>query len=142
MVLTSEVEPLRTRRILRSSRSLIRKVPSLSVTRPHGAARSETIFVARGSPRDWTALGVGLLASGVLGSGLGAGAELAGVWPAVRVSELGSLPALVHPVTTSSAPQAATKGERCNRCLAGIGVAVTATVSPVDPKQVSCPQVS
>ena len=32
-----------TRRIFLASRSLIRKVPSLSVTRPHGASRSETI---------------------------------------------------------------------------------------------------
>ena len=89
MVLTSEVESLRTRRIFRVSRSLIRKLPSLSVTRPHGASRSATIARARGSPRDRTVLGVGLLASGLLGAGLAAVVEL--VWSAVRVSPLGSL---------------------------------------------------
>ena len=87
------------------SRSLIRKLPSLSVTRPHGAARSETIAWARGSPRDWTVLGVGLLAE--LDSVAATSSRASG--PAVRVSGLGSLAELVHPVTRRSAPQAATK---------------------------------
>src|SRR5215211_851312 len=141
MVLTCDVEPLSTRTILLLSRSLMRKVPSLRVTRPQGASRSVTISRARGSPRDRAALGVGLLGPGLLGSGFDGGAEVAGVDPAVRVSGLGSLSALVQPATRSSAPQAAAKEERLTRCLSGIGVAVTTTVSPVCAREVSRPEV-
>src|SRR5215207_4395958 len=88
MVRTEDVEPLSTRTIFLVSRSLIRKLPSLSGTRPQGASRSEATFRARGSPRDWIVLGDGLLGSGLLEVGLGGGAELAGVCPAVRVSGL------------------------------------------------------
>ncbi|HKX14516.1 MAG TPA: hypothetical protein VJN19_04935, partial [Propionibacteriaceae bacterium] len=85
------------------------------------------------------ALAVGLLGPGLLGSGFDGGAEVAGVGPAVRVSGLGSLAALEQPVTRSSAPQAAAKEEQRTRCLSGIGVAVTTTVSPVCAREVSRP---
>src|SRR5215216_3052190 len=107
MVLSRDLEPLSTRMIRLVSRSLIRKLPSLSGTTPHGASRSEAISRARGSPRDWTVLGVGLLGFGLLGLGLDGGIGLAEAATAVRVSGLGSLAALVHALTESRAPQAA-----------------------------------
>src|SRR5215204_5111104 len=102
MVLSRDLEPLSTRMIRLVSRSLIRKLPSLSGTTPQGVSRSEAISRARGSPRDWTVLGVGLL-----GLGLDGGSGLAEAATAVRVSGLGSLAALVHALTESRAPQAA-----------------------------------
>ena len=96
----------------------------MSGTRPQGASRSEATSRARGSPRDWIVLGDGLLGFGLLELGLDGGAELAGVWPAVRVSGLGSVAALVQPVTSRSAPSSYQR-ERRTRCLAGIGVALT-----------------
>src|SRR5207342_3142836 len=133
MVLTSDVEPFATRTIFLASRSLIRKLPSLSGTSPQGTSRLEASSLRRGSPRDWTVLGDGLLESGLLEFGLDGGAELAGGCPAVRVSGLGSVAALVQPLTRSSTAQAATKHECCTRCLADIGVALTCTVSPGAP---------
>jgi hypothetical protein len=123
------------------SRSLIRKLPSLSGTTPQGASRSEAISRARGSPRDWTALGVGLPGVGLLGLGLDGGVGLAEVVATVRVSGLGSLAALLHALTTSSAPQASAEYDRRTRCLTGAGVAITSTVSPA-PTQVSHAQIS
>jgi hypothetical protein len=126
MVLTVDVEPSLTRTIFRASRSLIRKLPSFSGTSPHGAFKSEAISRARGSPRVCTVLGDGLVGRGLTESELDGGAELAGVGPAVRVSGLGSLAALVHPASSKrSAPQAAVKREDRTRCLQGIEVAIT-----------------
>src|SRR5215204_2001846 len=90
MVRTRDVEPLSTWTIRLVSRSLIRKLPCLSGTRPHGAARSETTSRVRGSPRDWTVLGLAVRLLR-LGLGLDGDDEFAGVGPAVRVSGLGSL---------------------------------------------------
>src|SRR6187431_3425042 len=103
MVRTCDFEPFSTRTIFRSSRSAIRKLPSLSGIRPQGAARSEAISRARGSPCEATPLELGL-PDGVLDE---AGAELAAVGPAVRVSALGWLAALVQPAASNNTPQTA-----------------------------------
>jgi hypothetical protein len=141
MVLTVDLDPSLTETIFRASRSLIRKLPSFSGTSPHGASRSEAISRARGSPRDCTVLGDGLVGRGLTESELDGGAELAGVGPAVRVSGLGSLAALVQPVTKQSAPQTARRLERRTRCLISIGVAVTLTVWPGESRQLLRPQI-
>jgi len=141
MVLTVDLDPSLTETIFRASRSLIRKLPSFSGTSPHGASRSEAISRARGSPRDCTVLGDGLVGRGLTESELDGGAELAGVGPAVRVSGLGSLAALVQPVTNKSAPQAAKRLDRWTRCLISIEVAVTLTVWPGESRQLSGPQI-
>jgi hypothetical protein len=140
MVLIVDVEPSLTRTIFRLSRSLIRKLPSLNGTSPHGASRFEAISRARGSPRDCTVLGEGLLGRALTESELDAGAELAGVGPAVRVSGLGSLAALVQPArSTKSAPQAAVKLERRTRCFANILGGITPKFLPGQSKQLSRP---
>src|SRR4029450_4155416 len=150
MVLISDVLPSLTRTIFRVSRSLMRKLPSLSGTKPQGATRSETTSRARGSPCVLTVLGDGLLGFGLLEPGLDSGDEVAGVGPAVRVSGLGSLGGLVQPVTRSSAPQAASRHERLPRCvkrgrlprcLAGTGGWFTSTVSCAQARQLSRPKV-
>jgi hypothetical protein len=141
MVLTVDLDPSLTEMIFRASRSLIRKLPSFSGTSPHVASRSDAISRARGSPRDCTVLGEGLVGRGLTESELDGGAEDAGVGPAVRVSGLGSLAALVQPVTNKSAPQAAKRLGRWTRCLMSIEVAVTLTVSPGESRQLSGPQI-
>src|SRR4029453_9676702 len=117
MVRTVDLAPSLTETIFRASRSLIRQLPFFSGTSPHGASRSEAISRARGSPRDCTVLGDGVVGRGLIESELDGGAELAGVGPAVRVSGLGSLAALVQPVSNKSAPQAAKGLERRARSL-------------------------
>ena len=66
MVLTSDVEPFATGRSSWRRVQLIRKLPSLSGTSPQGTSRLEASSLRRGSPRDWTVLGDGLLEPGLL----------------------------------------------------------------------------
>ena len=99
MVRTCDAEPFSTLTIFPLSRSAIRKLRSLSGMSPQGAARSEAISVARGSPREATPLELGLLDGALEGD-----AELAAVGSAVRVSALGSLAAPLQAVVSSSAP--------------------------------------
>ena len=123
------------------SRSLIRKLPSLSGTTPQGASRSEAISRARGSARDWTGAGSWTAGSRTVGLGLDAGVGLAEVAAAVRVSGLGSLAALVHALTTSSAPQAIAEYDRRTRCQPA-PVVRSPPQSRLPPKQVSRAQIS
>jgi hypothetical protein len=141
MVRTCDAEPFSTLTIFPSSRSAMRKLLSLSGMSPQGAARSEAISVARGSPREATPLELGLLDGALEGD-----AELAEVGSEVRVSALGSLAAPLQAVVSSSAPQAATNPKRLHRCLAGRCLAgsdlrVTTTVWPAYSRQISCPKI-
>ena len=139
MVRTCDAEPFSTLTIFPSSRSAIRKLRSLSGMSPQGAARSEAISVARGSPREATPLELGLLDGALEGD-----AELAEV--AQRYGFRTGRWRALQAVVSSSAPQAATNPKRLHRCLAGrcppgSDLRVTTTVWPAYSRQISCPKI-
>jgi hypothetical protein len=70
-----------------------------------------------------------------------AGAELAGVGAAVRVSALGWLAALLQPVASSNEPQAAAEVKSLHHSLAGADIRVTTTVWPERSRRISCPKI-